>query len=325
LLGNTYDILAAIGANSSRFLSILPLYHTNGQVYNILVPILSGSTIYCLPEYNLGALSYFWSAIEAHTIEFVDLVPTVISLLLKLPPHRRVDASSIKFVICGAAPISEKTIAAFEDTFGVAVLQEYGLSEATCTSAMETPDARFRGSVGRPLPGNCIQIRNDEGRSLEPGERGEICIFGSYNMVGYIGGGENYGLTLEDGWLHTGDLGYIDADGFLFICGRKKDVIIKGGETIIPEDVEKLALLLPDVHDAATLAIPDEIFGEVIYLFIVPTTASKGPDAFLRECRKIIPRAWWPSRIILTDQIPRTPSGKIRRNQLTQFIPGGLQ
>lgn len=324
LIDNAGDVAAAAGINSSRLLGILPPHHTNGQVFNILIPLLTGSTVYVGGDYSLTALAGFWSVIAGHRIEYVDLVPTVMLTLLALPPEHPPDTSSLRYVICGAAPIPAETLAEFERRFAVRVLQEYGLTEATCVSAMETPQHRRPGTVGRPLPGTRIEIRDPAGRPLAPGERGAIWLRGGALMQGYVGDTgdtRGYGLPVVDGWLGTGDIGSFDQDGFLTISGRAKDVIIKGGENIQPEDVERVAHRHPGIADAAAVGRPDPFYGQVVELFVVWRNRHSDPTTEPAELADLLqaelPKAWLPARIHPVARIPRTPSGKILRDSLT--------
>jgi len=320
LLANAADVASALSIHRSRLLGILPLHHTNGQVMNILIPLLTGSTIYCGGSYGLTSLTWFWKAIAEYQIEYVDLVPTMVMALLSLPSRVKPRTPTLKHVICGAAPVSPDTLRRFEEEFDVRVLQEYGLSEATCISAIETPAAKRWGTVGKPLPGNRIEIRDESGQALPDGHRGEIWIKGSYNMQGYLGGAGGYGLPVSDGWIGTGDLGQFDKDGFLTICGRKKNVIIKGGETIIPEDIEKTAQSHGAVVDAAAIGRQDRLYGEVIDLLVVWRDGHRRAAELEVALRKALPKTWWPDRLITVAHIPRTSSGKIIRNQLTRLI-----
>ena len=317
LIANAADIASALGIHRSKLLGILPLYHTNGQVINILIHLLTGSTIYCGGDYTLTSLSGFWKDIEQYQIEFVDLVPTVIMALLSLLPSEKPNTSSLKYVICGAAPISPNILLQFEEKFEVRVLQEYGLSEVTCISAIETPTAKRWGTVGKPLRGNQIEIRDENGQPLHYGHRGEVWIKGAYTMQGYLGGAGQYGLPIKDGWVGTGDLGQFDQDQFLTICGRKKNVIIKGGETIIPEDIEKIAQNHESVLDAAAIGRENQFYGEVIELLVVWRDDLQQATELGEVLRKALPKSWWPDRITTVAHIPRTPSGKILRNQLS--------
>jgi acyl-CoA synthetase (AMP-forming)/AMP-acid ligase II len=315
LLTNTSNIAERLGVDRpSRFLGVLPLHHTNGQVFNTLLPALTGATVFCHMDFGLPFFSSFWADVKNFRIEYVDMVPTVIRTLLALPPQNPPDVSSLKYVVCGGAPVPAEVLDEFQDRFGVAVLQEYGLTEATCVSAMEGPSARRRGTVGRPLPGTLVEIRDQDGRICEPNRRGEIFLRSDCAMIGYLGGADEKDAVRRDGWLATGDIGTLDDDGFLTITGRLKHVIIKGGENIHPEDVERVAHRCEFVRDAMALGIPDEFFGETVGLMIVWRNGIAQEIELKRVLDDELPIHWRPSCITSVESVPRNPSGKILRH-----------
>jgi acyl-CoA synthetase (AMP-forming)/AMP-acid ligase II len=317
LLANARDIAANLSITRSRLLGIMPLHHTNGIVINMLVPFHTGSTVYTLGDGDLASLGGLWRAVEEHRIEYVDAVPSILSALLALPPPQRPVTDWVRCFICGAAPVAESTLDRFEEAFGIPVVQEYGLTETTCISTMESLSARRRGTVGRALPGNEVAVFDDDGRPCPAGVKGEIWIRGEYLMLGYLGGEANaYGLTVQDGWLRTGDLGVLSDDGFLTVRGRLKNVIIRGGENIMPEDVEKAALAHPAVRDAAAAGRPHRLYGEVVELYVVWAPGAAATAELEELLRGALTRSAWPTRIHSIEHIPRTESGKIRRDLL---------
>lgn len=314
LLSNTLAIAERLEIpHGTRLLSVLPPYHTNGQVFNILLPLVTGSAVYCNSNYSLPSLSSFWNAVEKHQIEYVDIVPTVVKTLLTLRPARPPETSSLRHVICGAAPITVDVLETFERTFRVSVLQEYGLTEGACVSAMEGPHIRKRGSVGRALSGTTIEIRDPTGRVCPPDHRGQIFVRGDATMAGYLGGTSETGVSLCDGWLATGDVGVLDQQGFLTISGRLKSIILKGGETIFPEDIERVAHRCEWVGDVMAYGVSDEFYGEQIQLAVAWKDGQVKKAQLTSVLRDNLPRFWWPSEIRSVDSIPRTHSGKIIR------------
>jgi long-chain acyl-CoA synthetase len=316
LTANARHIAERLGVERSRLLGVLPLHFTNGQIFNVLIPFLTGSSIFCTSDYSVMSLGSFWSTIEECRIEYVDVVPTVLSALLALPPSRLPDVSSLKYLICGGAPLPADVLHQFQERFGVAVLQEYGLTEATCVSAMESPRDRRPGTVGRPLRGNEVAVRDEGGGVCAAGERGEIFIRGEYVMSGYLNAGDAVCVVDQDGWLATGDLGFVDDDGYLHVSGRRKSVIIKGGESIVPDDIENAARRCEWVDDVVAKGVADAFYGEAVELFVV--WAGRVPrEAELRETlRAEIPRSWWPKRVHSITAVPRNPSGKIMRDEV---------
>jgi long-chain acyl-CoA synthetase len=316
MIANAQHIAEHLGIRESRLLGILPLHHTNGQIFNILIPFLTGSTVYCSGDYSMMSLGTFWSSIADHRIEYVDTVPTILIALLELPPTHPPDVSSLKHIICGGAPIAVETLCQFQDKFGVSVLQEYGLTEATCVTAMEGPNTRRFGTVGLPLKGNEVVIRDADRRVCQPSERGEIFIRGEYLMKGYLSSADVVSTLDSEGWLATGDLGVMDEQGFLTIVGRSKNVIIKGGETILPEDIESAACRSAWVRDAVAYGVPDPFYGEIIKLSVVWADGAPHESDLSETLRQGLPRNWLPRQIHSISAVPRNASGKIMRRDL---------
>ncbi|WP_255425807.1 class I adenylate-forming enzyme family protein [Pseudonocardia petroleophila] len=318
MLANATDFAAAVGISSARLLGLLPMHHTNAQIANILVPVVTGSTIICGGQYNITALSRLWGQIEEFGVNYVDVVPTIIHTLLRLPPNQAPRLASLRYFICGAAPVKAADLILFQEMYGVEVLQEYGLSEATCFSSVERPAARRLGTVGIALRRNEIEVRDEFGQRLGSDQVGEVFIRGEYTMLGYVGGdAASYNLTVdEDGWLETGDLGSIDPEGYLQIVGRKKDVIIKGGLTIMPADIEEVATLESTVAEAAAVGVSDDYYGEKIWLFVSVRAQALDYNSLHSLLHAGLPPEMQPDRVVAVSEIPRTDSGKVRRQLL---------
>jgi acyl-CoA synthetase (AMP-forming)/AMP-acid ligase II len=269
------------------------------------------------------SLGSFWSSVANHRIEYVDTVPTILIALLALPPSHTPDVSSLKYIICGGASLPVEVMQEFEDKFSVPVLQEYGLTEATCVSAMEGPDARRPGTVGLPLRGNEIEVRDADQSVCPPGQRGDVYIRGEYLMKGYLNSQDGKSVIDSAGWLTTGDLGVIDEDGFLTIVGRQKNVIIRGGETISPEDIEAAAYQSPWVRDAVAHGVPDSFYGEAVEISVVWSDGVPHQAELTETLRLGLPRTWVPKQINSIDEVPRNPAGKILRRSLGKTDMGG--
>src|SRR5262249_53728189 len=189
-------------------------------------------------------------------------VPTIYALLISRSGAQP-DISSLRFVVCGAAPMPRQLIVEFEERFGVPVVEGYGLSECTvCCTANPRHGLRKAGSVGLPLPGIDVGVVDEADRLLPAGQAGEVVVRGPNVMRGYLGRPEESAQVLRGGWLHTGDVGRFDDDGYLTLVDRVKDMIIRGGENIYPKEIEDVLYTHPAVLDAAVGRQPDQVFGE---------------------------------------------------------------
>jgi acyl-CoA synthetase (AMP-forming)/AMP-acid ligase II len=301
-----------------RGLSVLPFFHINAPVVSLCTTMMAGATLIVAPRFSR---SRFWSWIKDYQITWASIVPTILAVLLQT---ERPDwlPGTLRFVRTASAPLPLVQLMAFEKRFGIPVIETYGLSEAAATvAANPVPPSRYKpGSVGRPI-GVSLRVcrpsdENPIGRlqDVVTGEEGEICISGPGVIDGYDNGAS--ATSFQDGWFRTGDLGYLDSDGFLFITGRIKDVINRGGEKISPREVEEVMLAHPSVRDAAVIPEPDPIYGQhpVAYVVLDPHQGSD-PIAGIREhCAKQLSAYKVPERFEQVAELPRTKTGKIRRH-----------
>jgi hypothetical protein len=228
------------------------------------------------------------------------------------------DLSSIEMATCGAAPLPAETIAAFCEQYGLAIIEGYGLTEATFASTMNPPRGEKKaGSVGVAIRGQEVGIMSPEGDLLGPGEVGEIVIRGPSLMKEYFRKPEETAKTLRDGWLHTGDVGRVDEDGYFFIVDRIKDMIIKGGENISPKEIEDSIMELPQVHDVAVIGVPDEMSGEEVKAFVVPSLGAQLSEQEVRaHCRNRLASYKVPKRVEFVLGIPTSAVGKALKRKL---------
>src|SRR5688572_820275 len=268
-----------------RMNCILPLFHVNAEVVTTITPLWFGGSVVLTQRFSPAQ---FWKTIERYKINVVSVVPTILSILLaRQKTEGPGDISSLKFIICGAAPLPEEVQLAFEKAFGVPVYEGYGLSETTCYSSFNPPDLKKRkvGSVGVAV-GNEMCILDEDNQPVPDGEMGEICIRGDNVMPGYFKMPEATAKAFEGGWFHSGDLGVRDADGFYFIRDRKKDMIIRGGENIYPREIDEVLYKHPKVRDAATIGVPHPTYGEDVKSFVVVKDGERlSADEVIRWCR----------------------------------------
>ncbi|MFX0062346.1 MAG: class I adenylate-forming enzyme family protein [Candidatus Hermodarchaeota archaeon] len=303
-----------------RFMLILPLFHVNAQIVTVMAPLTLGESTILTPGFSAKT---HWETVAKYRATTFSAVPTILSILLRVP-HENLDLSSIKWVICGAAPLPVEVMKAFESTFNCSVVEGYGLTEGTCASSCnplptETEDRRKAGSIGIPLPETEMIVVDDHGKEVPPNITGEILCKGDNIMKGYFKNQEANEETLKEGWLYTGDLGYVDDDGFFYIVGRKKDMIIRGGENIYPREVEEVLYSYPDVVEAAVIGVYDEIYGEVPKAFVVikegQTTTE---DQILKHCKENLADFKVPKYIEFRDNLPKNPTGKIMKVPLRE-------
>ncbi len=203
------------------------------------------------------------------------------------------DTSSLRYVICGAAPLPLDIFERFEETFDLRILEGYGLTEATCVSSLNPYwGIRKVGSIGLPLRGQPMKIVDENMNELPPRELGEIVVKGPNVMQGYYNNPEATAETIVDGWVRTGDVGYMDEDGYFFIVDRKKEMIIRGGENIYPREIEEVLFTHPKIAEAAVIGRPDPIWGEEVVAIIVP---QPGADADPRGGAGASARSAWPA------------------------------
>jgi len=306
---------------ADRVLSSLPLYHVNGQCIATVAPLVSGGSIVMPHRFSV---SRWWPLVAEHRPTWLNMVPTIIAYLLHGPaptPEQVVACAGIRFGRSASAPLPPEQHRAFETRFGISVIEAMGLTE--CASvAFSNPlerAARRYGSAGKPL-GMDARVVDKTGTPLQAGERGEIELRGDNVMLGYYKAPEATAAAIRAGWLATGDLGYRDADGYYFITGRLKELIIKGGENIAPREIDEALLAHPAVLEAAAVGVPDDTYGqEILACVVVKPGASCSEDELRAHCLRTLGRYKTPRYLRLVDQLPKGPSGKVQRLRLTEL------
>ena len=247
-------------------LLILPLFHANGIVVGTLSPLLAGGRTTVAGRFSPKT---FFDRLEQSGATYFSAVPAMYTMLADLPAEVRPDTSAVRFAICGAAPASVELLTKIETRYGIPLIEGYGLSEGSCASTANPLEGnRKAGTVGPPLPGQKIRIVDADNDDVPPGEAGEVLVHGPNVMRGYLNRPEETAKTLVDGWLHTGDIGYFDEDGYLVLVDRAKDMIIRGGENIYPKEIETVVYQLPEVAEAAVVGRAHPVYGEEPVLFV---------------------------------------------------------
>ena len=317
------DAMTAMGrdalqfSSSDRCLLILPLFHVNGIVVSVLAPLLVGGSVVIADKFNPHT---FFEAIERHRPTFFSAVPTIYSMLATLPDEVKPDTSSVRFAVCGAAPASADLLSRFEQRYGFPLVEAYGLSEGTCGSATNpVSGVRKPGTVGLPFPGQEIRIVGVDGDPHPQGAPREGGVRRANVMRGYLGRPEETAAVVKDGWLHTGDVGRLDEDGYLTIVGRSKEMIIRGGENIYPKEIEDVLTLDPTVLEAAVIGVPDEKWGEVVVAYVQPRAGtSVDLESVAALCEQRLSGYKRPSAIYVREALPKSAVGKLDKKALLQ-------
>ena len=258
---------------------------------------------------------------QQHRAQRTTLVPSMIQMLLA-QPLAEADLSALVAVSSGAAPLAAETRDEFERRVPSATVYEgYGCTESASIIAANPLGARRLGSVGLPVPGCTVQIRDDAGQVLAPGQDGEICVQSPGVLSGYWRAPDATAAALHDGWLYTGDIGHLDADGYLYVVDRKKDLILRGGFNVYPRDVEDVLLTHPAVAQAAVVGRPDPRLGEEVVAFVAlrpDTTAT--PDELVAHARAHLAATKYPREVRIVPAIPLTSVGKLDRKRLRTMV-----
>jgi long-chain acyl-CoA synthetase len=257
-------------------------------------------------------------AIQRYRVESMSAVPTMLLYLLHYSDAGRFDTSSMRVWGSGAAPLPLEIVEPFEKKFGGRIQEGYGLTEASpVVSAHRLSGVRKLGSVGQPIPGVEVAILDDADRPLPAGEVGEVCVRGPNVMQGYYRLPDETARTLRNGWLHTGDMGRLDADNFLYIVERKKDLIIRGGFNIYPREVEEVLYAHPAIAEAAVVGMRDPMLGEDVLAFVVlKPGATADAAAVIAHCQARLAKYKCPKQVRFLDALPKTPIGKVLRKEL---------
>ena len=299
-------------------LLILPLFHVNGIVVGTLTPLLAGGRVTVAGRFSPKT---FFGLVERIRPTYFSAVPAIYALLTSMPEAETGDTSSLRLVVCGAAPMPAELIARVEDGLGVALVEGYGLSEGSCASTLNPYDGvRKPGTVGLPLPGQEVRVVDQLGNPVPQGERGEVVIRGANVMRGYLNRPEDTAKTIVDGWLHTGDVGIFDEDGYLRIVDRIKDMIIRGGENIYPKEIETVLYSHDGVHEAAVVGRPDDVLGEVVVAYVsVRPGATVTVEELAALCAERLAKYKCPVAIELLEELPKNHVGKIDKPALRKL------
>jgi acyl-CoA synthetase (AMP-forming)/AMP-acid ligase II len=320
LVANVLQSEAAHPVGSDdRLMGVLPFFHIYGQTVIMNMGLHLGATIVTMPRFDL---EQFLGLIQEHRLTFAHLVPPIVLALAKHPLVDRYDLSSLHTVLSGAAPLGAELERACSERIGVAVIQGYGMTEASpVTHVRPLDDTTHPGSIGPTLPSTESRIVSaGGGEDVAPGEDGEIWIRGPQVMQGYLNDPKATARTLDaDGWLHTGDIGHVDEDGYFYVVDRLKELIKYKGYQVPPAELEAILVTHPAVADAAVTPHPDEEAGEIPKAFVVlkPDADASPEDIMAFVAERVSPQKR-VRMIEFVSEIPKSASGKILRRVLVE-------
>jgi long-chain acyl-CoA synthetase len=296
----------------------MPLYHIGGSGYALSL-IYSGAKLVLTREADPTQIL---ELVMSQKINHSFLVPALLNFLVQHPQCPQTDFSTLKSILYGASPIPEELLAKCIETFGCQFIQAYGLTETTGAAVLLAPRDHVPGSprlraCGQAIFGCDLKIVDASGRSCAPGEVGEILIRGPVVMKGYWKRPEANAEVIRDGWFHSGDAGYLDEEGYLYIHDRVKDMIVSGGENVYPAEVESLLYSHPAVADVAVIGVPSEKWGEEVKAVVVRAAGSKiSEDELMEFCKGSIAGYKRPRSVDFVAELPRNPTGKILKREL---------
>ena len=313
-IANTYSL-----SEEDISLCIMPLFHIHGLIGSVMSTLLSGGAIVIPTKFN--ALS-FWRTVKDHRVTWYSGVPTMHQLLLARTHHKPAEADCLRFIRSCSAPLSPELIHKIEGVFGVPFVEAYGMTEAAhqMTSNPLPPRLRKAGSVGVGT-GIRMSIMDSKGNHLGTNQRGEVAIQGASVFRGYENNPEANARSIVDGWFRTGDQGMLDEHCYLYLTGRIKDIVIRGGENIAPHEVDEVLMKHPAVAAAVAFGFAHPTLGEEVAAAVVlhePHGASE--SVLLKHCREWLAEYKCPKKIYLVKSIPTTATGKIRRRAVAAAL-----
>jgi len=320
LRSNCTDTIASLDIDPDQtFLNILPPFHIFGLTANVLIPVFLGATVFAIPRFN--PLSVM-RAVRDHHISIIMAIPTMYAAMLRSKSARPDTFASIDLAISGGEPLPDSVRIGFERRFALTLREGYGLSETSPVLSVCTKEAYKRHSVGKAIRNVELRIVDKQGHELPRGSNGEILVRSPGVMKCYFKKqAETKSVIDANGWFRTGDIGNIDADGFLSITGRAKEMLIIGGENVFPREIESVLESHEGVLQAAVIGVPDASRGEVPVAFVIPQKdATVTGDKLRSYARKSLAGFKTPKRIEIRSDLPTGPTGKILKRKLRDLI-----
>lgn len=259
--------------------------------------------------------------IDKYKVQSVPIVPTMVVYMLMFPDYAKYDISTVKYWPCGSAPLSLDTWKQFKKKIGLEIAEGWGLTEAGANNSTNVGRAVIKpGSIGMPMTGMEMKIFDNDDKEVTQGQEGEIVLGGPMVMKGYWNMPEAAADVIRNNWLHTGDIGYVDADGYFYITDRKKDIIIKGGENISPRVIEEVLYTHSAVSEASVIGIKDKVYGEDIKAFVTLKSDEKATsEDILAYCQEKLKKFFVPKELVILPAMPKTLVGKILKKELRKM------
>jgi long-chain acyl-CoA synthetase len=297
-------------------LGALPLFHSFGQTCGMNATLGGGGTLTLIPRFDPGKAL---EIIQRDHVNIFQGVPTMYGAMLHHPERERYDTTTLQLCASGGSAMPVELLRGFEQAFNCDILEGYGLSESSPVASFNHRDReRKPGSIGTPIAGVEMSVVDDDGHQVPQGEVGEIVIRGYNVMKGYWHRPDATAETIIDGWLHTGDVGYVDEDGYFFIVDRKKDMIIRGGYNVYPREIEEVLYEHPDVLEAAVLGVPHDEYGEEVGAAVsLKEGAGTTPDELRDYVKGQVAAYKYPRQVWIVDELPKGPTGKILKREIT--------
>jgi long-chain acyl-CoA synthetase len=296
-------------------LGALPLFHVFGMSSGLNTIMRAGGCLTLLPRFEPAKAL---EIIQRDGVRYLLGVPTMYSAMLHHPLREEYDTTSVTLCVSGGAPMPVELLRGFEAAFGCKVLEGYGLSETCGMASFNRPDReRKPGSIGLPVAGVEMMVVGPDGDAVRQGEVGEIVVRSPHVMKGYFGRDDATAEVMRDRWLHTGDMGYVDGDGYFFIVDRKKDMIIRGGYNVYPREIEEVLYEHPAILEAAAIGVPHDSLGEEVAAVVALKEGSDcSADALRAYVKERVAAYKYPRHVWLVDELPKGPTGKILKREI---------
>lgn len=313
LISKMYDICAAHELKTEDItLCVLPWFHINGLVITMLTPLLAGHEIVVVEKFSV---TNFWAWVEKYHVTWFSGVPTIYSYLLSAKPDKTYNADSLRFARSASSSLAVSVLEEFEKRYKVPVIESYGITEG-CSQITANPIKKGKqkpGSVGIAF-GNKIKIVDDAGEEVACGVPGEVWIKGENITKGYFRKTAETDKSFSDGWFKSGDIGYLDEEGYLFLSGRKKELINRAGEKFSPKEIDEVLYEIQGVELACAVGVPNEVYGEEVVAFIKRKEGAAVTVKEIQEyCKAKLSDFKVPKEIFFTDDFPQGENGKIQR------------
>jgi long-chain acyl-CoA synthetase len=303
-----------------NFLGVVPLFHSTGLLATLIAPVTLGATAFYQARFSPVAML---KSIRENQISVAVAVPSMYGAMLRLKEAGPDDVKSVYAALSGGEPLPPAVRDGFQQKFGKPLYEGYGLTETIGPIVFNTPQQHRPGSVGKVIPGATVKIADENGNALPQGAEGEVWLKGPMIMKGYLNLPDQTSEAITaDGYFKSGDLGKLDADGFLHITGRKKEMIIVAGEKAAPREIEDVLMKHPAVGEVAVLGKKDASRGEVVVAFVVPKEGQTVEPGALRDFAREQGLAQWkvPREVFVAKDLPRSPTGKVLKRVLAEQL-----